>query len=140
MSCLRRIRQTHRILRRGIPFGPEVSDEEQSVPDGTVPTTKADRGLMFVSYQTSLDEQFQFLQRNWFNNPEFAPRGQTPGFDPLLGQTNNNAPRPFQGALPNFPNGPRGPEIELKQEFIVPTGGGYFFMPSISTLRGVLGS
>lgn len=134
--------QTHRFLRRGIPFGPEVTDEELDVSDGTAPTTKQDRGLLFVSYQTSLTDQFEFVQINWFNNKSFPPAGgRIPGagFDPLLGQAAGQ-PRPFQGALTSFPTGtPPGPETTLPRDFVVPTGGGYFFVPSLSTLRDQFG-
>jgi hypothetical protein len=47
----------HMILRRGIPFGPEVSDEEKSSH-----TTTQERGLLFVCYQSSLSSGFSFLQ------------------------------------------------------------------------------
>jgi hypothetical protein len=45
------------LVRRGIPFGPEVSSLERV--EGK---TSADRGLIFVSYQTSI-ERFETLQR-----------------------------------------------------------------------------
>lgn len=55
----------HRILRRGIPFGPEVTDKER-----TDKKTELERGLLFVSYQSALDGQpntrggFAFLQKS----------------------------------------------------------------------------
>lgn len=48
----------HLILRRGIPFGPEVTSEEKLAK-----STKHERGLYFVSYQSSLDQGFSFLQK-----------------------------------------------------------------------------
>ena len=48
-------RQTHRIIRRGIPYGEEVQTNE-------VETTQ-DRGLLFVSYQSKLDRGFRFIQQ-----------------------------------------------------------------------------
>jgi deferrochelatase/peroxidase EfeB len=41
----------HRIMRAGIPFGPEVS-----VAEAANGKTTTDRGLMFVCYQTSNPE------------------------------------------------------------------------------------
>lgn len=48
----------HRIIRRGIPFGPEVSHEEAASKQ-----TKHQRGLLFVSYQSSIADGFQFIQK-----------------------------------------------------------------------------
>jgi deferrochelatase/peroxidase EfeB len=45
------------IMRRGIPYGPELRDDERD--EGK---TKLDRGLMFLCYQTSLQNGFQFLR------------------------------------------------------------------------------
>ena len=51
--------QTHRLLRRGIPYGePSLSSPTAPVPD----TEDADRGLLFLAYQTSIENQFEFLQ------------------------------------------------------------------------------
>jgi deferrochelatase/peroxidase EfeB len=49
----------HLILRRGIPFGPEVTTEEKLTK-----STKHERGLYFVSYQSNLANGFSFLQKS----------------------------------------------------------------------------
>jgi hypothetical protein len=100
---------------------------------------------MFVSYQTSIQDQFEFILGAWINNPGFAPHGNQPGFDPILGQFGDDPiigrtvtqrnPRPFEGANVNYPTGNRGPTLLLPRDFIVPTRGGYFFVPSINTLK-----
>ncbi|KAI7785084.1 dyp-type peroxidase [Diaporthe eres] len=124
----------HKVMRRGIQYGPEVDDREKKQHK-----TEKDRGLLFVSYQSSLDRGFQFLQKNWANNitfPPNAPDGQVPGFDPLIGQVNNTVhnegPRNMTGADPvNVAN-----SLDLGfQVWVVPKGGEYFFSPSISVLR-----
>ena len=48
----------HRIIRRGIAFGEEVTDEEKQTQ-----TTQQNRGLLFVCYQSSLANGFQFIQK-----------------------------------------------------------------------------
>ena len=50
--------QTHRLLRRGIPFGPVSPSTPMSpIQDGI------DRGLVFLAYQTSIEDQFEFVGR-----------------------------------------------------------------------------
>lgn len=122
--------QTHRIMRRGIPFGEEVDDTEAEQSK-----TLNDRGLMFVCYQTSLTRQFEFILKAWVNNPNFAK--PSIGFDPILGAA-GGAARDFVGASVNYPTGPDGPPTILMADFIIPTGGGYFLMPSIKAIRTVL--
>jgi Dyp-type peroxidase family len=123
--------QTHRIMRRGIPFGPEVGPAENASAE-----THHSRGLMFVCYQTSIADQFEFITQNWINNPNFAIRNA--GFDPVLGQAEGaNRQRKFTGAAPNAPSG-KPPEVTLDADFVRPTGGGYFFMPSIYAIQTVL--
>ncbi|MEA2736902.1 MAG: hypothetical protein QOH05_209, partial [Acetobacteraceae bacterium] len=131
--------QIRRIRRSGIPFGPEVDADET--------TTKKERGLMFVCYQTSITEQFEFVQKSWCNNPEFVfgknrPGGGAvnPGFDPLIGQANNggNRTRTMDEPVPNYPTGNTRSTLTEPKDFIVPTAGAYLFMPSISGLRTLL--
>jgi Dyp-type peroxidase family len=131
--------QRHRIIRRGIPFGPEVAPGET--------TTKHSRGLMFVCYQTSIERQFEFIQRNYSNNPGFVsgksrPGGGpvSPGFDPIIGQAPGNGAREMDEPYPNYPAGDRRTTLVIPDQFVVPTAAAYFFMPSITALRTVLTS
>ena len=49
----------NRIIRSGIPYGPEVSGKESL--NGKTDDAN-DRGLLFVSYQSSLSNGFKFIQ------------------------------------------------------------------------------
>jgi Dyp-type peroxidase family len=126
--------QRHRIIRAGIPFGPEVE------PDET--TTKHSRGLMFVCYQTSIERQFEFIQRHYANNALFVggkmrPGGEAvmPGFDPIIGQAADNGLREMDEPYPNYPSGNRRTTLKMPKQFVELTAAGYFFMPSITALR-----
>lgn len=108
--------QTHRLLRRGIPYGdPYVPHDEKSA--------KEDRGLLFMCYQNDITSHFEFVQTKWVNNADF-PTNQA-GEDPLIAQS----PR---GAMRIDPT--KAPKI---RHFVTTTGGEYFFSPSISTLQGI---
>ncbi len=139
--------QTHRILRRGIPFGPvSPSTPEAPFDDGV------SRGLHFLAYQTSIEEQFEFISKCWVNNKDFKePFGHSPlagGHDPIIGQ--NNAPgedreREFTIAFTEGSSHRRNERVKTKdftdagrRDWVIPTGGGYFFAPSIDVLKGKL--
>jgi Dyp-type peroxidase family len=130
--------QRHRIIRAGIPFGPEVEPGET--------TTRHSRGLMFVCYQTSIERQFEFIQRSYANNPNFVggkvrPGGGapvTPGFDPIIGQAAGNGPREMDEPYPNYPAGSRRTTLDIPNQFVTLTAAAYFFVPSITALRTVL--
>ncbi|MFH5926504.1 Dyp-type peroxidase [Roseomonas xinghualingensis] len=125
--------QTRRIRRAGIPFGPEIAADEKIGAEQS-------RGLMFVCYQTSIVEQFEFIQQSWSNNPGFVfgkvrPTGGnvTPGHDPIIGQVNGQ--RQMDEPVPNYPTGNVRSQAELNEQFVHATAGSYFFMPSVSALR-----
>lgn len=66
--------QTHRLLRRGIPYGPPfVSGDSASA--------KVDRGLLFLCYQNDIESHFEFVQSEFVNKPNFPP--PAPGSPPL---------------------------------------------------------
>ncbi|WP_405164827.1 Dyp-type peroxidase [Nocardia sp. NBC_01499] len=119
--------ETHRILRRGMPFGSAHA---------------ADRGLLFAAYQTSLERQFEYITRSWLNNPYL--RAEEEGHDPIAGQYNRAAvgshARGF--SLPYLrTDGAVGHlRLTLPRQWTVPTGGGYFFVPSITALRNHIGT
>jgi len=111
--------QTHRLLRRGIPYGePFVAHDPAS--------GRKDRGLLFLCYQNDIASHFEFVQSNWVNNPRFPPGPAVPGEDPIITQTT-------AGKMLIDPN---EPAIEVSH-FVTTTGGEYFFAPSISALQGI---
>jgi Dyp-type peroxidase family len=91
-------RLRHRLLRRGIPFGPK----SKSKPEAPFKDQEK-RGLLFLAYMTSIVDQFEFVMGSWANNKDFRKEEV-------------------------------GPDALLDQRWILPTGGGYYFAPSVSAL------
>ena len=119
--------QTHRLLRRGLPYGPvSPSTLENPVHDNV------DRGLLFMAYQTSIERQFEFVTKAWVNNPNFSQQGA--GFDLVIGQ-NSQGNRQRTAPISLNPVQNQTIQLQTNQEWVIPTGGGYFFAPSISALK-----
>jgi Dyp-type peroxidase family len=123
--------QTHRMLRRGIAFGPEVTEAEALA--GVSQQGGNTRGLLFVCYVTSLENQFEFVQQSLCNNVDFSQPNS--GIDPIIGQTPAGALRPFLGAAPKTEAAANKPQIPNLGLFVEMQGGAYFFAPSISAIR-----
>lgn len=93
-----------RILRRGIPFGLPADD---------------DKGLLFVSFQTVIPDQFEKLTHKWMNGAISPNRGN----DLLVGRSLTTRTMKILG--------PHG-EISISdgsRQWITPTGGAYLFAP-----------
>ncbi|KAJ3556259.1 hypothetical protein NM688_g2124 [Phlebia brevispora] len=112
-------------IRAGIPYGPEVTPAESSSS-----TTTEDRGFAFVEYQSDIANGFRFQQITWANTANFPPlKTVTPGIEPIIGQGGGKI---ASGLNPNDQV-----ETYAVPDFVVPKGGEYFFVPSISTLSEV---
>jgi Dyp-type peroxidase family len=118
-----------RILRRGLPFGPALED-----PCGDDPVN-GNRGLLFTCYQASIQDQFEFLCSAWSSN---AKRPRSPsGFDMIIGQ-NAHPSASRARSCTVFGRDTTPAALVTMTDFVVATGGGYFFSPSISALKEVL--
>lgn len=103
-----------RMLRRGIPFGP-LFDHAPA----------AERGLLFLSYQSSITATFLFISSRWMNSRQSPGKGD----DLLVGRHFDHRSMSIHG-----PNGP----VELSTNgarWITPTGGAYLFAPGIAGLK-----
>jgi Dyp-type peroxidase family len=117
--------RTHRIVRRGLPYGTWL-DDNAAADDGQ------ERGVAFMAINASIKYQFEFLQSQWLHNGEFAglARGDV---DPFAGE-------PRDGSRFRIPSPNAGPKnlFDLPR-FITLRGGGYFFIPSVTALRYIAG-
>ncbi|MEA2601354.1 MAG: hypothetical protein QOF89_2346 [Acidobacteriota bacterium] len=111
-------RDWHRIIRRGIPFGP-IYDPAGGEAHGA----NVERGLLLNAFMASLENQFEFLMRGWANDPDFFEAGDGP--DPLIGESGQPATL-RHGA---------GCSSQLHFERFVHTSGAvYAFVPARSVL------
>jgi Dyp-type peroxidase family len=121
--------RSHRLLRRGIPFGPFAKDlaEARANP--------VERGLLLNAFMASIEDQFEVVQRQWASNSDLLPvtpgRGGpespvTDGPDPLIGTSTHPCLLRRDGQDPVPLHLPR---------FVRTTGAVYAFAPSVSTLR-----
>jgi Dyp-type peroxidase family len=113
------------MARRGITYGARLQD----------PTTKEllDQpndgvGLLFMSYQKSIKDQFHFMQKNWANTRKF-PHVKTEeafdGIDPIIGQLAAG-----DNGLVKDHRWPDHSELQQVQGFVHLKGGEYFYAPS----------
>ena len=124
--------RAHRIARRGIPYGrPAGVGEEQ--PAENV-------GLLFMCFQSSISNQFEFMQQTWADNETFLNKtfnqqaANDTGLDSVIGQAQgqpiNQTWGRTHGADNDFASFSFGGFVKLK-------GGEYFFAPSISALKNL---
>jgi Dyp-type peroxidase family len=126
---------TQRILRRGIPYGPPLSI------GATDDSSKEDRGLLFLCYQASIRDQFEFLMGTWMNDRSkpspFSPPGGS-GFDMVVGQNPDESQNRDRFCLVGSSKARISTAGHAARQWVIPTGGGYFFTPSRSAIRDVL--
>ncbi|HKY29241.1 MAG TPA: Dyp-type peroxidase [Pyrinomonadaceae bacterium] len=118
------------ILRRGIPFGPPIV----GIKKPSKKLLKQERGLIFICYGSTIEDQFELLTRRWANSPIQPNFG---GHDPIIGQRDERGAR---ARFIDFPTASGSRRIRIKDEWVIPTGGGYFFSPPIEAIAGVLGA
>ena len=104
------------MARRGIPFG---GGEGSGAPVG----------LLFMSYNKNIVNQFEFIQHSWANNVNFQQFDT--GLDPIIGQGPGR-----RAAYPKCPVAWDDPTHHVGefQQYVTMRGGEYFFAPSISGL------
>ncbi len=113
----------HRMLRRGIPYGPEFVEGE--TPYGQVIPDAQDRGLLFVNYQASISRTFEFVQAHWANRDDFQQPGD--GKDPMISQDTSDGTFSL----------PVGRQLTFAR-WVTTSGGVYAFAPSLAGLADLI--
>jgi Dyp-type peroxidase family len=133
--------RSHIMARRGMPYG----QRDQVInPDKTIDGVAV--GLMFMSFQQSLEDQFEFTQQSWANNPAFVtglggpPFPPQAGRDPIIGQA-GGAPRidltvRDRWGMPDTDTRVAAHLVSF-DEHVVHKGGEYFFAPAKSMLASL---
>jgi Dyp-type peroxidase family len=112
----------HRLLRRGVPFGPPLREG--------APNDRVVRGMMFNAFMASIEDQFEYVQRHWANPftstlPSLQiPAGSTEP-DALIGMSSNVRLQQRRGYLVEVPFTP----------LVHTSGAAYLFAPSLPELR-----
>ena len=123
--------RAHLMARRGITYGrrAKIVDPQDEPSQGV--------GLLFMAYQCSLENQFEFTQASWANNENFlSPAGGgalATGRDPIIGQGGVSTLRHNK----KWDNAGGGTADVAFGGFVTLKGGEYFFAPSKSMLAGV---
>ena len=128
------LERSRRITRRGITYGtrpkhPEAEQSLNELPTGNV-------GLLFMCFQSSITDQFAFMQASWANEENFVLPDT--GQDPVIAQA------PVGGTIPQtwHPEygkpSPPAPTVSFSfGQFVTLKGGEFFFAPSIPFFKGL---
>jgi Dyp-type peroxidase family len=113
------------MARRGITYGERLQDPDSKA---MIDQPNDGVGLLFMSYQASIEQQFQFMQTQWANSDGFPKAGV--GIDPVIGQdtTVDQTWFPTWGSTADA-------KTSLFRGFVTLKGGDYFYTPSVSGIK-----
>jgi Dyp-type peroxidase family len=112
----------HRIIRRGMPYGPPLPDGATGAEPGA---DEVDRGLVFVCFNASISRQFEGVQTQWVNDGNAFHLGHDKDF--FLGDSSTTNKMTVQGDPPFM--------LSPQPSFVTTRGGEYLFVPGLAALR-----
>lgn len=110
---------TTQMLRRGIPYGKPFDED----PTGA-------RGLLFMSYQTSIDGQFRQLMQRWVKKAD-VPKAPS-SIDPIIARA------PAEGRVITVTRQGRTERFTISGDWVKAAGAAYVFMPGVDAMRSLL--
>ncbi|MEO3872952.1 Dyp-type peroxidase [Nonomuraea sp. B12E4] len=118
------------MARRGQTYGDRDDQPWDDSPPEVRP--RGDVGLLFMAFNSSLVDQFEFTQQSWANSPDFQVAGT--GHDPVIGQGDRDikVTHPTAWGKPEMSE----PQAQVTQTVTL-KGGEYFFAPSLAYLRNL---
>lgn len=131
------------IHRRGMSYIESVENADDLMPiptkNDTIEQTAKDNevGLVFLSFQASIEKQFEFIVQNRLHSNTYLGNGIKVGKDVLTAKLNDDEKEKFY--IPTKWNGELSEDkVVTRDEAIVELlGGQYFFAPAISSLTRI---
>ncbi len=111
----------HRIVRRGMPYGPELG------PDPAPEQQERDRGLVFVCFNANISRQYEVVQGEWLSDGRAFDLAHDR--DPLTGGPQEDGKLVLHGRPPRV--------LAPLPQFVWTRGGEYLWVPSIPALRAL---
>jgi Dyp-type peroxidase family len=111
----------HRILRRGMPYGPWLDDDERD--EG------GPRGMLFICFQASIARQFEVVNR-WCSQGASIGLGQDRDYL-IAAADGDQVGMTIQGDPPVF--------LEPHEPLVTTRGGEYLFLPGVTALAAIAG-
>ena len=112
----------HRLLRQGLPYGSRLP-ADAAADDGDA------RGAIMLLVNADIARQFEFIQKVWINDGDFAGLGTDK--DPMIGGNDGSGTFTIPRVEP-----PRR-RLQKLPAFVSTRGGEYFFLPGIAALRSL---
>ena len=116
---------SHRLIRRGLPYGPTYDPAE--------PYDGVERGMLFQFINANIENQYEFVLRQWVNDSEFAGavRLHPQSRDPLI-SAHDAGENLF--VMPQA-NGEPPIEVTGFSSFITTKAAAYVFLPSVTAIK-----